>query len=419
MPQRSLSAALAVAAFLAPATVASQSPAHVAAAAAGRHWVATWGASPQGPRASGTPSANVVHDRTIRQVVRVSMGGDTVRVRLSNEFGSAPLVIGSVHLALSAGAARIVPGTDRALTFAGDTAVTIPAGAPALSDRTVLDLGSLADVAISLYLPDSTAASTYHGVASATTYLSPPGNHTGAETMPVDTVAHSWYFLSGISVRAPRHAAAIVAFGNSITDGDHSTVDGNARWPDVLARHLQAAHALDHIAVVDEGISGNRVLHDETGQNALARFDRDVGAQPGARYVIVLEGINDIGWSEMEEYREQEVSAAAIIAGYKQLIARAHEAGLVIYGATLTPYGGSFYYSAAGEAKREAINEWIRTSGAFDAVIDFDQVTRDPAHPLRFLPQYDSGDHLHPGDAGYQAMGEAIELGLFGVRREQ
>ena len=384
--------------------------------AAGPHWVATWAASPQGVRLSGTPSVKAFAGQTVRQVVRVSMGGDTVRVRLTNEFGQVPLVVGAARIALSAGRTAIVPGSSRALTFGGDTSVTIPPGAPALSDPVAIRVPPLADVAISLYLPDSTPASTFHELSVATSYVSPPGDHTADAAMPVDTTTPSWYFLAGLSVRAPRDAAAIVALGNSITDGYASTPDSNARWPNVLAAHLGAARALDRLAVVDEGISGNRILHDHAGRSALARFDDDVLRQPGVRYVIVLEGINDIGFSSFADYKDQDVSAAAIIAGQEQLIARAHELGLTIYGATLTPYEGCGYYTAAGEAKREAVNEWIRAGGAYDGVIDFDAVTRDPAHPTRLLPAYDSGDHLHPGDAGYHAMGEAVSLELFGVR---
>ena len=416
MSNRSRAALALVTALFGTASLAAQQPAGGAGAPEGRHWVGTWAASPQGVVASGAPRLAAFAHQTIREVVRVSMGGDTVRVRVSNEFGTAPLVVGAARIALSAGGAGIAPGTSRTLTFGGDTAFTIPAGAPALSDPVALHVPALADVAISLYLPDSTPASTFHPLSVATSYVSAPGDHTADTAMPVDTTARNWFFVSGVSVRAPGDAAAIVTLGNSITDGYGSTPDSNARWPNVLARHLEAAHALTRLAVLNEGISGNRILHDQAGRSALARFDGDVLRQPGARYVIVLLGINDIGWSANPRYQDQDVSAAGIIAGHEQLIARAHELGLLIYGATLTPFEGAGYYTAAGEAKREAVNTWIRTSGAYDGVIDFDAVTRDPDHPTRFLPAYDSGDHLHPGDAGYRAMGEAIDLRLFGVR---
>ncbi len=378
-----------------------------------RHWVGTWGASAEGGPSSDTPSLKAFDDQTIRQVVRISMGGDTVRVRLSNEFGQTSLRIGSARVALSAGGANIVQGSGRTLTFAGDSSVTIPAGAPMLSDPVVMHLTPLTDVAISLFLPDSAPASSYHELAMATSYVSARGNHTADAALPVDTTSQSWYFVSGVSVRAPSNAMAIVTLGNSITDGYGSTVDANARWPNALARKLGASQLLGRLAVVDQGISGNRILHDMSGPDALSRFDRDVLAQPGVKYVIVMEGINDIGFSSFRDYKDQDVSAAEIIAGLQQLIARAHDHGLRIYGATLTPFEGCNYFSAAGEAKREAINRWIRTSGAYDGVIDFDALVRDPAHPTRFLPKYDSGDHLHPGDAGYRAMGEAVDLKLF------
>jgi lysophospholipase L1-like esterase len=405
MSHRTFAASALAAALLGAASLAAQQPAGTAAT---RHWVGTWAASPQGALASRPPSMKAFDGQTIRQVVRVSMGGDTVRVRLSNEFGRTPLVVGAARIALSDGGASLVPGTSRTLTFGGDSTFTIPAGAPALSDPVAFHVPALADVAISLYLPDSTAAATFHSLSRATSYVSPQGDHTADVAMPADTTTVSWYFLTGVSVRAPGDAAAIVALGNSITDGYQSTVDSNARWPNVLARHLAAAHALDRLAVLDEGISGNRILWDHEGRNALARFDGDVLRQPGVRYVIVLEGINDIGWPLRAEWRDQDVSAARIIAG--------HELGLTIYGATLTPFEGAGYFTPEGEAKREAINRWIRTSGAYDGVIDFDAATRDPAHPTRFLPAYDSGDHLHPNDAGYRAMGEAVDLALFGVR---
>ncbi len=381
-----------------------------------RRWVGTWAASPQSAATSGPPSVAVVRDQTIREVVRVSMGGDTLRIRLSNEFGSAPLVIGAARIALSAGGGAIQPGTTRVLTFGGDSSVRIPPRAPALSDPVVLRVPPLTDLVISLYVPDSTPTATYHELARATSWVSQRGNHTADLTIAPETTATNWYFLSGLSVRAPAGAAAIVTLGNSITDGYGATVDSNTRWPNVLAQRLAGARVLDRLAVLNEGISGNRVLHDVAGPSALARLDRDVLRQPGVRFVIVLEGINDIGWSAIPGFRDQDVSAAEIIAGHAQIIARAHELGLTIYGATLTPFEGARYYTEAGETKRAAVNAWIRSSGAYDGVIDFDSVTRDPDHPGRFLPAFDCGDHLHPNDAGYRAMGEAIKLELFGIR---
>lgn len=395
---------------------AATSPARQADPQTGRHWVGTWAASPQTPADTWDHPA-AFGDQTLRQIVHVSMGGDTLRVRFSNAFGRQPLVIGAASIALSAGGAAIVPGTSRPLTFGGHASITVPAGAPALSDPVALHVPPLANLAISLYLPDSTRATTYHGMAMQTAYISPPGDHTAADTMPTAGTAKHWFLLTGVSVRAPRDAGAIVALGNSITDGNASTVDANARWPDDLARRLEHAHDMGRLAVLNEGISGNRLLHDSAGTNALARFDRDVLRQPGARYVIVLLGINDIGFSAMKGFRNEDVSADEIIAAQRQLIARAHELGLSIYGGTLTPFEGADYFTPAGEAKRQAVNRWIRNSGEYDGVIDFDRAVRDPEHPARFAPAYDSGDHLHPGDAGYEAMATAVDLGLFAGNR--
>ncbi len=406
---RSLPFLAAAALLLSGGCVVRQAP----GTTADRQWVGTWAASPQGRAVSDPPAIGSFRDQTVRQIVRVSMGGDTVRVRFSNELGRTSLVIGAASVAISAGGASIDPETSRPLTFGGASSITVPPGAPALSDPVALHVPPLARLAISLYLPDSTETSTYHPLSVQTSYVSTPGDHTNAVAMPVDTTAVNWFFLSGVSVRAPTGTAAIVTLGNSITDGYASTPDADARWPNVLARHLEDQGELDRLSVLNEGISGNRVLHDGTGRDALARFDQDVLRQPGVGYVIVLEGINDIGDSMFRNFRDQEVSAEDLIAGYRQLIARTHQMGLRIYGATLTPYEGCGYYSPEGEAKRQAINQWIRTSGEYDGVIDFDEVTRDPAHPSRFLPKYDSGDHLHPSDAGYEAMGMAVDLGLF------
>jgi lysophospholipase L1-like esterase len=382
-------------------------------------WVGTWTASPQAPEPPiilATPAQ--FNNQTIRQIVHVSVGGNRVRVRLSNEYGNKPLVVGAVHVALQlpGNGPAIVPGSDRVLTFGGRTSVTIPAGAPALSDPVELTVPALSNMAISMHLPLATPVTTFHSLGRQTTYISGPGNFAGAATLPVAQTTESWYFLTGVTVAARRSASAVVALGDSITDGFASTVDANRRWPNLLAARLQARPDLRHVAVMDHGISGNRTLHDFIGPNALARFDRDVLAAPGVRWVVVLEGINNIGIPGAFGLPGEAVSADDIIYGYRQLIDRARERGLKIYGGTLTPFEGTTfpgYYTAAGEAKRQAVNAWIRTSRAFDAVIDFDRAIRDPANPLRMLPAYDSGDHLHPNDAGYQAMANAVNLGLF------
>jgi lysophospholipase L1-like esterase len=373
-------------------------------------WVGTWTASPQAPEPPfAVPSPSSFSDQTLRQVLRTTLGGERVRLRLSNEFGRTPLVVGEVRIALQAAGASIVPQTDRPVTFGGRTAFTVAPGAPILSDAIDFDLPPLAQLVVSIYLPEPTPVTTYHSLGVATTYVSLAGNHTAAVAPPVASTTTSRFIVSGVTVEARRRAAAIVTLGDSITDGFASTVDANRRWPDRLAERLQARPQYRHLAVLNHGISGNRTTFDLIGPNALARFDRDVVAAPGARYVIVLEGINNIGIPGAFGLPAQQVTAADIVASYRQLIARAREQGLRIYGGTLTPFEGTIfpgYFTPDGEAKRQAVNAWIRTSGEFDAVIDFDRVIRDPAQPTRLLPAYDSGDRLHPNDAGYQAMAE-------------
>ena len=382
-----------------------------------KNWVATWTASPQPPEPPFiNPNPASFSNQTIRQIVHVSLGGSTVRLRLSNEFGRTPLRVGELRVAHQLAGASTVPGSDRPVTVGGQSSFTIPAGAPVLSDPVDIRVPALSNLVVSLYLPDTVTTSTFHSLGVQTTYVTTPGNYTAAMSPPVAATPTSGFFLSGLSVKAGKRSAAIVTLGDSITDGFASTVDANRRWPNVLAARLQARPQYDHLAVANQGISGNRTLHDLIGPNALARFDRDVGATAGAKWVILLEGINNIGIPGAFGLPAEQVSASDIINGHRQLIARAKERGLKIYGATLTPFEGTVfpgYFTAAGEAKRQAVNAWIRGSGEFDAVIDFDRVIRDPASPGRMLPAYDSGDHLHPNDAGYQAMANAIDLSLF------
>ncbi len=380
-------------------------------------WMGTWTASPQAPEPPFVlPAPAQFDNQTLRQIVRTTIGGTQVRIRVSNEYGTAPLTIGAASIARHSAGAGIVPGSERKLTFSGQASITIPAGAPALSDPVAFHVPVGGDLAVSLYLPLPTPTSTYHSLGLNTTYISHPGDYTAAVALPTATTSLSWYFLTGVTVSAPKKNAAIVTLGDSITDGYASTPDANARWPNVLAKRLQAQRSTDHLAVLNHGISGNRTLFNLIGPNALARFDRDVLNAPGVKYVILMEGINNIGIPGAFGLANEVVSAAAIIAGHKQLIARARERGLLIFGGTLTPFEGTIfpgYYTPEGEAKRQAVNAWIRSSGAFDAVIDFDKALRDPAHPGRLLPAYDSGDHLHPNDAGYRAMANAVDLGLF------
>jgi lysophospholipase L1-like esterase len=306
-----------------------------------------------------------------------------------------------------------VPGSNRALTFAGSPATIIPAGATLLSDPVDLTITASGDLLISLFLPEDSGPPTQHGTGLHTTYISGAGNFASQANFTAERTSNSWYFISGVHVLAPADAKAIVAFGDSITDGATSTVNANASWPSVLAKRLNAAGRKD-LAVINEGISGNRLLRDGAGANALARFDRDVLAQPGVKYIIVLEGINDIGQgARADADPANAISTEDIIGAYRQMAARAHERGIKIIGATLTPYEGAAYASPAGEAIRSAVNAWIRTSGVFDGVIDFDLATGDPANPKSIRKEYNISDHLHPNDAGYKAMGEAIDLALF------
>lgn len=394
----------------------------LASASAQTRWVGTWGTSPapQYPEAQLQARKLVFANQTVREIVRTSIGGDTVRVRLSNAYGPHTVQIGAVHIALRASGSSIVPGSDRVVTFSGRKSFAIPPNAPELSDPVKLRVPADGDLAISIYIPKSTPAGGIHYDARQTNYIG-SGDLTGANSIPDAATVNSWVFLTEVDVMAPENAYVIVAFGDSITDGYASTVNANARWPNVLAARLRAAHRQPEIAVLDEGIGGNRILHDAYGnvafgKNALSRFGRDAIAAPGVKYVIVLEGINDIGHAGSSAPDSQYVSANDIIAGLKQLVSRAHEHGLKIFGGTLTPFAGTIYkgyFSPQKEVEREAVNRWIRTSHAFDGVIDFDKAVRDPQHPDRMQSRYDSGDHLHPNDAGYKAMASAIDLAWF------
>ena len=395
--------------------------ASAALAAAPAHWVATWGASPapQMADAAQMQAANLRYEnQTLREIVHISLGGDTVRVRLSNAYGKETVEIGAAHIALRAKGSGIAAGSDRALTFSGRASVSIPPDALALSDPVKLNVPAASDLAISIFLPKAATGAGIHYGAQQTSYAA-KGNVAGAESLAEPATFTSWVFLTGVDVVAPESAGTVVAFGDSITDGARSTTDANHRWPDTLAARLLAQGA--KVAVIDAGIGGNRILHDPAsnvafGVNALARFDRDVLAQAGVKWVIVMEGINDIGHPGTSASDSETVTAEDLIAGLKQMAERAHERGLKIFGATLTPFENTAqrgYYTPEKEVKRKAVNQWIRTGGAFDGVVDFEKAVRDPSHPDRILAEYDSGDHLHPGDAGYKAMGEAVEVRVF------
>jgi lysophospholipase L1-like esterase len=380
-------------------------------------WIGTWTASPQptwGPDfAFPTNAPATLRDLTIRHVARISLGGKRIRIVLSNEYGSRPLVIGAAHVALAGSGSAIVPRTDRPITFGGKASVAVPPGAPIVSDPVDLAVEPLTSVAVSVFLPNETQATTFHWDGRQTAYLV-KGNQVAAERIEIGTTTGARIFLSGIQVEAAARAGAVVVIGDSITDGNGATIDANSRWPDFLAARL----APRNVAVLNAGISGARLLGDRMGVNALARFDRDVLSQPRVKTVIVMLGINDISWPGTAfDPQGMRPSADALIAAYSQLIARAHTGGVRIVGATPTPFEGALsgtpldnYYHPDKDKLRQQINAWIRTSGEFDAVIDFDALTRDPVHSTRFKPELDSGDHLHPGDRGNKAMADAIEL---------
>ena len=361
------------------------------------------------PNRSNLPAS--LSDQTIRMPVRVSLGGGQVRIEISNMASAQPLEVGAAHIASYKGGGVIVPGTDRALTFGGGASITVPPGALAVSDPASLTVAPMSDLAVSLYLPSDTGAPTNHTVGLHTSYIS-RGNVTGSETMPdpATTTAYAW--LSSVDVLAPKETFAIVALGDSITDGFSTTLDTDQAWPTLLAKRLSANKATRHVAVVNQGISGNQVLRDGAGVSALARFDRDVLSRPGVKWVVLLEGINDINIRGRAE-GPNALTSEALIAGYRQVIERCHSYGIKIMGATLTPDEGIPTASERGEAIRQAANRWIREKGHFDAVVDFDAAVRDPERPARLRQEFDSGDHIHPNDAGNQAMADAFDLKLF------
>jgi lysophospholipase L1-like esterase len=394
------------------------------------HWVATWAASPQQFRPLAPPApangrqalpgppppraVTSINNQTVRMTVRTSLGGNRLRVRLSNTYGTTPLAIGAAHVALRGKDSAIVEGSDRALTFNGKTATSIPPGAVLLSDTVNLEVPKLADLAVSIFIPGESGQLTMHATGLHTTYIT-NGDATAAPVLSDTIMTQSWYFLSGVDIVAPADAATLVTFGDSITDGATSTVDTNSSWPSFLAQRLLANPETAHIAVVNEGISGNRLLHDGAGVAALSRFDSDVLAQPGVKWVTVMLGINDIGFGMRQP--SEAVTADDVIGALRQLADRAHVHGIKVIGCTLTPYEGAAYYSEAGEPVREAVNQWIRTGGAFDTVVDFEAVVRDTANPKQIRPNFNIRDHLHPNDAGYKAMADAIDLSMFRAKR--
>jgi lysophospholipase L1-like esterase len=397
------------------------------------HWVGAWATGQQPPHvglslgpASGISEAGF-DNQTVRLLVYPTFSGDHLRIRLGNTFGAQPLTVGAAAVGLQSEGAALVPESTHAVTFAGRRTVRIPIGAETYSDPVTMAIEPGQMLAVSVYVPAKTGPVSWHRTAWQTTYVSAPGDHTGDQDSDAYTAspATSWFWLDGVDVAAPGDAYAIVTLGDSITEGTNSTVDANARWPDVLARRLSSQPG-NRASVLNVGIGGNRIENDSPcfGTSALARVPRDVLAQDGVRYVILMEGTNDLGFSNYTEatvpsnrplacYQPNaDVPLEQLIAGDEQLIEQVHLKGLTIIGATLTPFKGSVHFSPASEAKRQQLNDWIRTSEAFDGVIDFDAAVRDPDDPQGILPAFDSGDHLHPNDAGYEAMANVIDLSL-------
>jgi lysophospholipase L1-like esterase len=398
---------------LSVSVVSAQAPAAKALSGGmSEHWVGTWATSPF----DGDPWHTIptVVGSTLREIVRTSIGGKALRVRLTNEFGSEALRVEAATVGASAGMGGVDAGSLHDLTFGGMPSIVIPPGAQALSDPVAMKVPALGDLVISIYVPlQQVSDVSVHSSAQQDNSIV-TGNHVRDASFAAPTITPSWFFLKGVDVEPEdAQAAAIVAYGDSITDGALSTENANHRWPDYLAKRLQENAATKHLAVLDEGIGGNCVLIHRVGPSALTRFDRDVLSQAGVKYVILLEGINDIGMLHEPNLPEYKLTAEDLEQGFAQMVARAHEHGIKVIGATITPYKGAGYFTERGEAIRAAVNHWILTSGVFDGVIDFDKATGDAGDPLRFSPKYDSGDHLHPKDAGYAAMADAVDLGLF------
>ena len=377
-----------------------------------RHWVGTWTTSP-----ALSETGMGFNNHTLRMNPRVSIGGDTLRVRVSNAYGKAKLSIGGASVGIRDKGPAIVPGSERKLTFGGAGSARVAAGAYVISDSVKLDVEPLTDLAVSLYLPGEilTDFQITGRYARQTNYISPPGDFAAEITMPVGKITDEWFFVSSVDVLAWKETGGVVALGDSLTDANISTHDTYNRWPDQLARRLIERHGGRSLGVMNQGLGGNRILHDQRGDSGLRRFDRDVLAQPGVTHVIVMLGTNDL----RNRYAKpgEEVTAEEMIAGLSQMALRAQPGGIKLFGATLTPFGNETFLPGAWNPVREghrvAVNNWIRESGALDGVVDFDKALRDPKHPTQMLPIYDCGDGLHPSDLGYCEMGDAIDLALF------
>jgi lysophospholipase L1-like esterase len=396
-----------------------------------KHWVSAWSSAMHSPLAFIPGQAiSGLENRTLRMIVRPTIAGERVRIRFSNACGNQPLPIGAAHIALASKDSKIISESDQTLTFSGKGSTSIPPGAPMLSDPVDLIFPAFAEIAVSIFLPTNVGNATFHLAGQKPTYISEPGDFTATAEIPNATTKPSWFFLAGLEIFAPSQTMTILALGDSITDGVGAKQGEYNDWPDLLANRLAAQKGLPAMAVVNTGIGGNRVLHDGAGISTLARFDRDVLAQPGITGIILLEGINDIGWPRMKPpsprpgdaaqgaasmespFAKELVSAQDIIAGYQQIIDRAHQHRIKVFIATLLPYEGADYYTEDGEAIRVAVNQWIRTSGAADGYFDFDKAVYDPSHPKRFRDGYHSGDNLHPSTIGYKAMADAVDLAV-------
>ncbi len=375
-------------------------------------WVTTWATSPSTLPNSDDESGSL-QDQTIRLVIHSSVGGESMRLRLSNYHGDGPMEIGAVSVALHSEGASIVSGSTTNVEFGGNGGTTIAAGATILSDPLQFSVPELSNLAVSIYLPGNTGFLTAHALSNQDNYVSEAGNHTGARDLPVDSETPAWALLTAVDVIAEESISAFATVGDSITDGWGSSASANNRWPNHFARRLYAESPNNKFAIVNAGISGNRVTTEASplfGQNLQARFERDVLALSDVSHMVLMEGINDIGMSSMGG--GEPIAAENIIAGYRQVIARAHANGIKVFGATLTPYEGAAYFTAAGEIVRQQVNDFIRNSGEFDGVIDFEKAVQDPANPARILPSF-TEDNLHPNDEGYKAMADIIDLSLF------
>ncbi len=398
------------------------------------HWVSTWATAqqlapvvfptwfkppPPPPNAPGSPIPPIpakFENQTVRMTVRTSLGGSALRIELSNAFGSEPVVIGAAHMALKAQGSGIQPASDRSITFGGQPGTTILAGSLIVSDPIALKVGKLTELSISLYLPKAIGAQTVHPLGLNTTYVA-SGNVISREILKDTTDCKSYFWLAGVEVSTSTESHAIVAFGDSITDGFSTTADTWRAWPSLLAAKLQSQARTAQWSVLNLGISGNRVRRDGAGLSALARFDRDVLGRPGVRWIILLEGINDINVSAVPGAPEfEQTTVEQLIEAYQAIVERAHLNGIKVAGATITPTKGLWMYNEKSEALRQGVNSWIRTGGQFDRVIDFDAATRDPSDLSRLAPVMDSGDHIHPNDAGNAAMADAIDITMFDKR---